>query len=146
MPSAPIRVVVRSSGLSHSVWQAGILARLRAVPGIEVAETHEPRPLMPADVFLDPNDSALTQPGALHPRLGYWRFIFGTEGRLTDPATREHAAGERGVLVRLVSIAADGRATLLEGGVIKAVTHSLAATRARIFDGIVDWPARALHR
>ena len=116
------------------------------MPGVEVAETHEPRPLLPADVFLDPNDSTLTQPGALHPRLGYWRFIFGAEGRLTDPATREHAAGERGVLVRLVSIASDGRATLLEGGVIKAVTHSLAATRARIFDGIVDWPARALHR
>jgi len=144
--AAPIRVVVRASGLSPSAWHADLLARLRLVPGVEVAETHEPRPLLPADVFLDPNDSALTQSGALHPRLGLWRFIFGTEGRLTDPATREHAAGERGVMVRLVSIDAHGAITLLEAGVIKTVTQSLSATRARILDAIVDWPARALRR
>jgi hypothetical protein len=144
--AVPVRVVVRASGLSQSAWQAALVARLRALPGVEVAETHEPRPLLPADVFLDPHDSALTQPGTLQPRLGYWRFIFGTEGRLTDPATREHATGQRGVLIRLVSIASDGTATLLEGGVIKTVTHSLAATRARISEAIADWPARALRR
>jgi hypothetical protein len=49
-------------------------------------------------------------------------------------------------MVRLVSIATDGTATLLESGVVKAVTHSLAATRSRIFDVVVDWPARAMRR
>jgi hypothetical protein len=141
-----VRVAVRASGLERPAWQAEILRRLRALPGVEVVETHEPRPLLPADVFLDPNESALVPAGALHPRLGHWRFIFGPEGRLGDACSREYSAGERGAMVRLVSIAADGRATQLECGVIKAVPHSLSATRARMFDAVVDWPARALRR
>ena len=123
-----------------------MLRRLRAVPGVEVVETHEPRPLIPADVFFDPNENVLSVQGELHPPLGHWRFVYGTEGRLRDPCTREHATGERGVVVKLVAISADGAATQLECGVIKAVTHSLNATRARMFGAVTDWPARALRR
>jgi hypothetical protein len=123
-----------------------MLRRLRALPGVEVAETHEPRPLLPADVFLDPNENVLGALGAPWPRLGYWRFVYGPEGRLTGACAREHAQGERGAMARLVSIAADGRTTLLECGVVKAVTHSLAATRERLRNTMADWPARALLR
>jgi hypothetical protein len=143
---AVLRVAVRASGLERPAWLAEMLRRLRAVPGAEIVETHEPRPLIPADVYFDPNESALSVQGELHPPLGHWRFVYGPEGRLRDPCTHEHAAGERGAMVRLVAIAADGHATQLEAGVIKAVTHSLSATRARMLEAVVDWPARALRR
>ncbi len=123
-----------------------MLRRLRALPGVEVAETHEPRPLRPADIFLDPNESALSALGAPYPRLGYWRFVYGPEGRLTDAGAREHVLGERGAMARLVCVAADGSATELEAGVVKAVMHSLAATRERLCEVMWDWPARALRR
>jgi hypothetical protein len=144
--SAAVRIAVRASGLERPAWQVEMLRRLRAVPGVEVVETHEPRPLLPADVFLDPNESALSSLGAPYPRLGYWRFIYGPEGRLSHSCTREHEQGERGAMARLVCIAADGSATELECGVIKAVTHSLARTRERLRDVMKDWPTRSLRR
>ena len=143
---AVVRVAVRASGLESPPWQAELLRRLRALPGVEVVVTHEPRPLLPADVFLDPGDSALPNAWELYPRLGHWRFVYGPEGRLAQPCLPEQAAGERGPMIRLVSIAADGTATQLECGVIKQVTHSLSASRTRMFDAVVDWPARALRR
>jgi hypothetical protein len=141
-----IRIAVRASGLERPVWHQEMLRRLRTVSGVEVVETHEPRPLLPSDVFLDPGEGALHSLGAPFPRLGHWRFIYGPEGRLADAGLREHDAGERGVMARLVSIDEHGRATQLECGVIKAVPQSFASTRARLQDVITDWPARALRR
>lgn len=141
-----MRVAVRASGLERPAWQSRMIDRLRALPGIEVVETHEPRPLLPADVFLDPGESALVPVEAPVSRLGYWRFIFGPEGRLGEPGLREYEAGERGVMARLVSIDPHRRATQLESGVLKAVTHSLDETRNRLYDAMAEWPARALRQ
>jgi hypothetical protein len=141
-----VRVAVRASRIERSAWQAELIARLRAIPGVEVVETYEARLLLPADLFIDPSEGPLAAIESLHPRLGVWRFVYGPEGRLIDPCLREHEAGERGAMVRLVSIARDGSATALETGVFKTVIHSLGATRARICTSIVEWPERALRR
>src|SRR5688572_15700600 len=138
---ATIRVTVRAAGLEKSAWHARMIKRLRALPGVEVAETHEPRPLLPTDVFLDPTDSALIPGGEPHPRFGHWRFVYGPEARLTEPCAREHAAGERGALARLVCFSAEGVASELQVGAIKTVAHSLNSTRARMFDAVAEWPA-----
>jgi hypothetical protein len=143
---ATIRVTVRAAGLEKSAWHARMIKRLRALPGVEVAETHEPRPLLPTDVFLDPTDSALIPGGEPHPRFGHWRFVYGPEARLVQPCAREHAAGERGALARLVCFSAEGVASELQVGAIETVAHSLNSTRARMFDAVAEWPARALRR
>src|SRR5262245_5982361 len=108
-----------------------MIARLRALPNVEVVETYDPRLLLPADLFIDPTESLPSPEAALHPRLGIWRFVYGPEARLSDPCAVEHAAGERGAMVRLVSIDTVGTARVLETGVFKTVVHSLSATRAR---------------
>jgi hypothetical protein len=141
-----IRVSVRASRLERPVWQTEMIARLRALPGVEVVETYEARLLLPADLFIDPTDSLPSPEAALHPRLGIWRFVYGPEARLSDACALEHAAGERGVIVRLVSIDDAGAARVLETGVFKTVVHSLSATRTRMFGSVADWPARALRR
>jgi len=123
-----------------------MIDRLRAVPGVEVVETHESRPLLPADLFLDPGEGALGPVETPVPRLGRWRFIYGPEGRLAGPALREYLSGERGVMARLVSVDHHGHAIELECGVIKAVPHSLEQTRERLRDTMAEWPARALRR
>jgi len=122
-----------------------MIARLRVLPGVEVAETYESRLVRAADLFIDPTESAASVDGSLHPRFGIWRFVYGPEARFFEPCAHEHAAGERGVMVRLVALGADGYATVLETGVFKAA-HSLGATRARMFDSVAEWPARALRR
>ncbi len=119
-------------------WQAQCLARLREVPGIELVDAAR------ADLILDLTED--TRPDTRRPPLGRWRFAHGPEARLADAGVREHLAGERTVMVRLVSIAADDTANVLETGVLKCVPHSLAATRERIFDAIASWPARHLRR
>jgi hypothetical protein len=141
-----IRVAIRAARLERPGWQAEMIARLRALPDVDVSETYEPRPLLPADLFIDPTEIAVTGGDSPHPRFGIWRFVYGPEARLGEPCAREHAAGERGVMVRLVALGADGRATVLETGMLKAVAHSLNATRARMFDAIAEWPARTLRR
>jgi len=127
-----------------------MVRRLRAVAAAEVIETPARAPCAPADIVFDTSESELpTEPHGHdkdHPRLGYWRFVYGDEGRLREPCTSELAAGRRSALIQLVSIDADGRATLLEGGAIKTVPHSLRATRERMFDAVVGWPERALTR
>jgi hypothetical protein len=124
--------------LPQARWQAQCLARLREVPGIELVDAAR------ADLLLDLSEAFL--PDTWHPRLGRWRFVHGPEARPGDAGVREHLAGERTVMVRLVAIAADGTARVLETGVLKCVPHSLAATRERIFDAIAGWPARQLRR
>jgi hypothetical protein len=141
-----IRVSVRASRLERPAWQTEMIARLRALPGVEVVETYEPRLLLPADLFIDPTESAPSPEAALHPRLGIWRFVYGPEARLSEPCAPEHAAGERGAMIRLVSIDTAGTARVLETGVFKTVLHSLSATRARMFGSVAEWPARALRR
>lgn len=123
-----------------------MIARLRALPGVDVVDTYEARLLLPADLFIDPTESSTELDGELQPRLGLWRFAYGSEGRLSDPCAHEHSAGERGAMVRLVSISPDGSARVLETGVFKATVHSLSATRARVFGTISAWPARMLAR
>jgi hypothetical protein len=141
-----IRVAVRATGLERPAWQSRMIGRLRAVPGVEVVETHEPRLLLPADVYLDPGEGAPGPVESPFPRLGCWRFVYGPEARLADAGRREYEAGERGVMARLVSIDPQGQATQLEYGVIKAVPHSLQATRDRLQVTMAEWPARALRR
>ena len=141
-----IRLVIRASRLERPAWQAEMIARLRALPGVDVAETYESRLLRPADLLIDPTETAASYDGPLQPRFGIWRFVYGSEARLFEPCAREHAAGERGVMVRLVALGPDGGATVLETGVFKAAAHSLSATRTRVFDSIAEWPARALAR
>jgi hypothetical protein len=80
------------------------------------------------------------------PRFGRWRLAHGPEARSGDVALREHLAGERTVMVRLVSVSATGAATTLETAVLECVPHSLNATRERVFDVAAAWPARCLRR
>ena len=141
-----IRVAIRASRLERPAWQADLIARLRELPGVDVVETFEARLLQPADLLIDPTEGALAPGGPLHPPLGVWRLIYGAEGRLTTPGLVEHASGERGVMARLVSVDANGKASLLETGMFRTVAHSLSATRARMFGAIAEWPARALRR
>jgi hypothetical protein len=124
--------------LPQARWQAQCLARLREVPGIELVDAAR------ADLILDLTED--TRADTHVPPLGRWRFAHGPEARLADAGVREHLAGERTVMVRLVSLAADGTAGVLETGVLKCVPHSLAATRERIFGAIASWPARHLRR
>jgi hypothetical protein len=124
--------------LPQARWQAQCLTYLRALPGIEIVDV--PR----ADLLLDLSEDP--RPDTWKPRLGRWRFVHGPEARLEGAGVREHLAGERTAMVRLVSIAADGTAGVLETGVLKCVPHSLAATRERIFEAVASWPARHLRR
>src|SRR5688572_30480905 len=123
-----------------------MIDRLRALPGVEVVETHESRPILPADIYLDPGDGALGPLEAPIPRLGRWRFAYGPESRLAEAALPEYETGERGAMARLVAIDQHGHAIQLEYGCIKAVPHSLEATRNRLHDAMADWPARALRQ
>lgn len=117
--------------MPHARWQARCIAQIRELAGVEIVESG-------ADVLLDLTD----QPSS----ASHWRFVHGPEARLGDAAVREHLAGDRVVMVRLVAIAADGVASVLETGVLKCVPHSLGATRDRVFDTAAAWPARCLRR
>ncbi|MBX5462247.1 MAG: hypothetical protein IRZ28_14300 [Steroidobacteraceae bacterium] len=145
-----LRIVIRWGESGPRPWESEIARRLRAVQGAEVIETPAHAPCGSADIVLDtsetPLHAAARAPAADHPSLGYWCFVYGDEGRLSDPCTAELAAGRRSALIQLVSIDANGQATLLEGGAIKTVPHSLRATRERMFDAVVSWPERALTR
>src|SRR5262245_19313216 len=115
-----IRVAIRASRLERPAWQARLIAQLRALPGVDVAATYEARPLLPADAFIDPTEIAAPTAAPIDtvpsPRFGVWRFVYGSEARLFEPCTYEHARGERGVVVTLVALAADGSARVLETG------------------------------
>lgn len=73
-----------------------------------------------------------------------WQFRFGPEARPGPPGGPELARGERSVLARLVELDGPSEGRVLVEGHIKAIRHSLAATRARVLDVIARWPARAL--
>ncbi|BCX19331.1 MAG: hypothetical protein KatS3mg117_3013 [Geminicoccaceae bacterium] len=83
-------------------------------------------------------------PPRLDPGVTVWQFRFGPEARPGPPGGAELVRGERSVLARLVELEGPGEGRVLVEGRIKAVPHSLAATRARVLDVIARWPARAL--
>jgi hypothetical protein len=129
--------------LPHARWQARCLAQLRGLASLEIVG---PAAASKSDVLLDLSDEPLSASRLAVPRFGRWRFVHGPEARADSAALREHLAGERTVMIRLVSISASGAATVLETGVLKCVPHSLSATRERVFEAASPWPARCLAR
>lgn len=129
--------------MPHARWQARCLAQLRELAGVKILG---PAASAQADVLLDLSDEPLSASRLAVPRFGRWRFVHGPEARADSAALREHLAGERTVMIRLVSISATGAATVLETGVLKCVPHSLTATRERVFEAASPWPARCLRR
>jgi len=83
-------------------------------------------------------------PARLDLAVAVWQLRFGPEARPGPPGGPELVRGERSVLARLVELDGPSEGRVLVEGRIKAVRHSLAATRARVLDVIARWPARAL--
>ena len=75
---------------------------------------------------------------------GYWTFIYGAEPERIEPGLQEFVAGGRAAYARLVRLDRPDRGTVLKEGAVKAVGHSLEATRERLLEAIVDWPGQLL--
>lgn len=107
-------------------------------------------PLTPAtlapelDLILDLSTRSVDPRHIAVPRLGYWTLVYGEEPERSEPALHEFLAGRRAAFVRLVRLTRPNGASVLKEGVVKAVTHSLSATRERLLQISVDWPAQQL--
>jgi hypothetical protein len=157
MPSIPAaRIAVRFPWFADESWRTRCRAALAAAtptpaeivclpPGPGTSANASPGP--PVDLVVDFSTGPL-EPHQLNPlpRLGYWTFVYGPGPELEriDPGLPEFIAGSRAAYVRLVQLTASNSAEVLREGSVKAVGHSLAATRRRLLEAIVDWPARLL--
>jgi hypothetical protein len=80
------------------------------------------------------------------PRLGYWSMVYGEVAERTQPGLQEFIKGARTAYARLVRFERPDTATVLREGTVKAVSHSLSATRERLLEAIADWPGRVLNQ
>jgi hypothetical protein len=97
-----------------------------------------------ADLVVDLSTGTV-DPGALaRPRLGYWTFLYGAERERIEPGLQEFVAGGRAAYACLVRLNRPDHATVLKEGAVKAVSHSIKATRQRLLEATVDWPGQLL--
>jgi hypothetical protein len=145
------RIAVRFPSYADESWRASCRAALTAATlnPVEIIDLATgTRAAEPVDLVIDFATDPL-EPGQLDPapRLGYWTFLYGAEPERIDPGLLEFIGGSRAAYVRLVQLAGPDSAVVLREGSVKTVSHSLTATRKRLLDAIVDWPAQLLkHR
>ena len=151
------RIAVRFPRFADESWRTRCRAALAAATRIPAEIICPPtgagaevRPTDPVDLVIDFSTGPL-EPRQLDPapRLGYWTFLYGEEPERIDPGLPEFIGGSRAAYVRLVQLtgsAATGSvsAVVLREGSVKIVSRSLAATRMRLLEAIVDWPAQLL--
>ena len=79
------------------------------------------------------------------PRLGRWRFVFGTVpgDDLDDACRRVLADGQHSLEARLVAELPDGGTRLLLRGRVPVATYSVRGSVRRVRDEVRRWPARA---
>ena len=110
---------------------------------MQLTYLRDPR-LPPLDLMIDFSGARPTQPQIELPRLGYWVLAYGEPPELSDPGRPEILGGTRAAHVRLIRLESPDRGRVLREGAVKAIGHSLAATRQRLLEAVVDWPGRAL--
>src|SRR5580698_9198621 len=145
MPEAePARIVVRFPRYSSRSWRERCLAALAAAGRVDITSDAGPTLPDPVDLILDLTCETV-DPRQLHrARLGYWTFLHGDEPERIEPGLQEFVAGGRAAYARLVRLDSPDRGTVLKEGSVKAVSHSLHATRERLLEAIVDWPGQLL--
>jgi hypothetical protein len=140
----PLRIAVRFPPYASAEWRARCVASLSALGQLaEVANAG--LAVESADVVLDLSTERIDPYQLTVPRkLGYWTFIYGARPERIEPGLQEFTAGGRAAYARLVRLEHQDRGTVLREGTVKVVGHSLKATRERLLQVIVDWPARVL--
>jgi hypothetical protein len=138
----PLRIAIRFPPYASAQWRERCLASLTAAGQVEVAKSAAAES---ADLVLDLSTKPL-DPSQLTAsrKLGYWTVIYGARPERIEPGLQEFVAGGRAAYARLVRLDAEDCGTVLREGAVKTVAHSLTATRERLLQAIVDWPARVL--
>jgi hypothetical protein len=145
MPEAkPARIVVRFPRYSSRSWRERCLASLAAAGHVEVTPVSGPTPPDSADLIVDLSSGMIDPRELTLPRLGYWTFVHGDEPERIEPGLQEFVAGSRAAYARLVRLDSPDRGTVLKEGSVKTVGRSLAATRERLLEAIMHWPAEVL--
>ncbi len=96
------------------------------------------------DLIIDLSTEAVDSRQLTRARLGYWTFVYGDEPERIEPGLQEFVAGGRAAYARLVRLDRSDQGTVLKEGSVKAVPHSLRATRTRLLEASVDWPGQVL--
>jgi hypothetical protein len=145
MPDAkPARIVVRFPRYASPSWRERSLASLAAAGHVDVTPVTGPTFPDPVDLIVDLSCERVDPRQIALPRLGYWTFVYGAEPERIAPGLQEFVTGGRAAYFRLVRLDRPDRGTVLKEGSVKAVRHSLAATRRRLLDASVDWPGQLL--
>ncbi len=145
MPEAkPARIVVRFPRYSSPSWRERCLASLVAAGRVDITSDAAPTLPAPPDLILDLTCETIDPRQVNRAPLGYWTFVHGDEPERIEPALQEFVAGGRAAYARLVRLDGPDRGTVLKEGSVKAVSHSLRATRERLLEAIVEWPGQLL--
>jgi hypothetical protein len=145
MPEAkPARIVVRFPRYSSRSWRERCLASLAAAGRVDITSDAGPTLPDPLDLILDLTSEAVDPRQLNRARLGYWTFLHGDEPERIEPGLQEFVAGGRAAYARLLRLDTPDQGTVLKEGSVKAVSHSLRATRERLLEAIVDWPGQLL--
>jgi len=145
MPEAkPARIVVRFPRYASPSWRNRCLASLAAAGDVDVTLFSGPTLPDPVDMIVDLSSETVDPRQLTLPRLGYWTFLYGDEPERIEPGLQEFVAGGRAAYTRLVRLEDPNRGTVLKEGSVKAVSHSLDATRQRLLEASVDWPGQML--
>jgi hypothetical protein len=171
MASPGIILCLSAPGLEP--WQSRCLRRLKEVTGADVSavispsapfaswpqDLPQPQWLASAErlpiaspgdappvLVLDLCETPEPQRLASAARFGSWWMEWGETGAYNDAGIAELWARRRAIGARLLQRTREGGVAVVESGFVKAVSHSLRATRARLFDMAAEWPARGLSR
>jgi hypothetical protein len=145
MPEAkPARIVVRFPQYSSPSWRERCLASLAAAGRVDITSDAASTLPAPPDLILDLTCETIDPRQLNRAPLGYWTFVHGDEPERIEPALQEFVAGGRAAYARLVRLDGPDRGTVLKEGSVKAISHSLRATRERLLEAIVDWPGQLL--
>ena len=141
----PLRIAIRFPSYATAAWRERCLASLAAARHVEISCLSATTPLEQIDLILDLSSRPI-DPNQLRQarNLGYWTFLYGAAAERIEPGLQEFVAGGRAAYARLVRVDAPDTVTVLREGAVKRVAHSVKATRTRLLEAIVDWPARVL--
>ncbi|MCW5698954.1 MAG: hypothetical protein KIT00_03845, partial [Rhodospirillales bacterium] len=97
-------------------------------------------------VALDFGDHPDPKRWARFGEIGCWWFRWDNSDAEADAGVTALWSGRRGQKAELLQMSGDGTVSVVESGHVKVVSHSLAATRNRVFETVAEWPARALYQ
>jgi hypothetical protein len=142
---SPLRIAIRFPSYAAAPWRERCLASLAAARHVEISCLAATTPLEQIDLILDLSSRPI-DPNQLRQtrHLGYWTFLYGAVPERIEPGLQEFVAGGRAAYARLVRVDTPDMCTVLREGAVKRVAHSVKATRTRLLEAIVDWPARVL--